>query len=136
MNQVLALHPLEIPAGVHGAVQMSVQRATLIAWQRAAKAALERSNVATAQPSAWSGKREALHVAAVSHATARAGVRQPEVSAPWVVLHEAASDERVRFSVAVFFALSRLRFRWMAQPARTGPTRIVRATMSSSTTRQ
>jgi hypothetical protein len=65
MNQVLALHPLEIPAGVHGAVQMSVQRATLIAWQRAAKAALERSNVATAQPSAWSGKREALHVAAV-----------------------------------------------------------------------
>jgi hypothetical protein len=136
MNRVAALRPPEVPAEVHGAVQMSVQRATLTGRPGAAKAALERSNVATAQLSARSEEREALHVAAVSHAMARLDVRQLEVSAPWVVLHEAASDERVRFSVAVFFALSRLRFRWMAQPARTAPTRIVRATASSSTTRQ
>lgn len=101
-----------------------------------------RAVLASVLPSAQPEKREALRGAA-----ARLAGRLPEVTVPWVALHEApalsvarvrrvAPDERVRsskqdLSVAVLSALSRVRFfRPMAQPARVGPARIARATAS------
>jgi hypothetical protein len=65
MNQVPVLRPTEVPAGVHGAVQMSVQRASLIGRLGATRAASGQPNVATVRLSARSEQREALHVAAV-----------------------------------------------------------------------
>ncbi|MEH6952163.1 hypothetical protein V4R08_12635 [Nitrobacter sp. NHB1] len=92
-------------------------------------------------------QREALRAAAGPHAEATArGAALHEAGEPRVarVRRAAASDERVQLSVqdlsaavlSALSALSHFRFRRMAQPARVGPARIVRAMASSSTTRQ